>query len=227
MTWIDTILQTLKQSDGVSWAIVIFLLFLSVIAWSIFFYRLLCLKSEKRNLKKILFTMKQKELTVNELSSVATTNASTTIKSLVGQTTQLLSNQVNNNKQKSIGEFITDLQWGTLQDSLYHYNDYAVQQWQSGLSFLSTVAAVAPLLGLFGTVWGLMQSFIGISTHTTDMNAMAPGIAQALVTTLVGLLVAIPAMIMFNYLSSQVRDLDHLLSKIIQKVGETTQTFVK
>jgi biopolymer transport protein TolQ len=80
------------------------------------------------------------------------------------------------------------------------------------LSILSSSAAVAPLLGLFGTVWGLVHSFMRISeTGIADIATIAPGIAEALITTLAGLIVAIPALIMFNYLQTKTRALEHNL----------------
>jgi biopolymer transport protein TolQ len=66
---------------------------------------------------------------------------------------------------------------------------------QGGMSVLATAASVSPLLGLLGTVWGVMYSFLNIATvGTASISAVAPGIAEALITTIAGLLVAIPAM---------------------------------
>ena len=68
-----------------------------------------------------------------------------------------------------------------------------------GTVVLATIGATAPFVGLFGTVWGIMHSFIGISqTHTTNLAAVAPGIAEALLATALGLFAAIPAVVMYN-----------------------------
>lgn len=73
------------------------------------------------------------------------------------------------------------------------------QKMRSGVSPLATIGAVAPFIGLFGTVWGIMNSFIGIAqTHSTDLYAVAPGIAEALFATALGLVAAIPAVIIYN-----------------------------
>jgi biopolymer transport protein ExbB len=70
---------------------------------------------------------------------------------------------------------------------------------ESTSAALSTTASVAPLLGLFGTVWGLVHAFMNIAaTQSADITAVAPGIAEALITTIAGLLVAIPALVMYN-----------------------------
>ena len=68
-----------------------------------------------------------------------------------------------------------------------------------GTGVLATVGATAPFVGLFGTVWGIMDSFIGISrTNTTNLAVVAPGIAEALLATAMGLIAAIPAVVMYN-----------------------------
>ncbi len=68
-----------------------------------------------------------------------------------------------------------------------------------GLSVLATIGATAPFVGLFGTVWGIMNSFIGISReHTTNLAVVAPGIAEALLATAFGLAAAIPAVVIYN-----------------------------
>ena len=87
------------------------------------------------------------------------------------------------------------------------------------IAILSSSAAVAPLLGLFGTVWGLVHSFMRISeTQVADIATIAPGIAEALITTLAGLIVAIPALIMFNYLHTKTRALEHGLISLADRM---------
>jgi biopolymer transport protein TolQ len=83
---------------------------------------------------------------------------------------------------------------------------------RQGLGFLATVASAAPFIGLFGTVWGIKNAFeeIGIS-QSTSLAIVAPGIAEALGATALGLLAAIPAVVFYNKLSS---DLDGIVSKL-------------
>src|ERR1700752_5402159 len=70
-----------------------------------------------------------------------------------------------------------------------------------GTGVLATIGATAPFVGLFGTVWGIMNSFIGISeAHTTNLAVVAPGIAEALLATALGLVAAIPAVVIYNLL---------------------------
>ncbi len=72
--------------------------------------------------------------------------------------------------------------------------------------FLATTASISPFIGLFGTVWGILIAFAAIAqTGSTNLSAVAPGIAEALVTTAAGLLAAIPAVLFYNYFSHRIR----------------------
>ena len=74
-----------------------------------------------------------------------------------------------------------------------------------GMGVLASIGATAPFVGLFGTVWGIMNSFIGISNaHTTNLAVVAPGIAEALLATALGLFAAIPAVVIYNVFSRQI-----------------------
>jgi biopolymer transport protein TolQ len=84
------------------------------------------------------------------------------------------------------------------------------------ITFLATTAAATPFIGLFGTVWGIMDAFRDISmTGSTSIVAVAPGIAEALINTAAGLAAAIPALIGYNYFSHRVRVLRHRLEDFV------------
>ena len=81
-----------------------------------------------------------------------------------------------------------------------------------GTGVLATIGATAPFVGLFGTVWGIMNSFIGISeAHTTNLAVVAPGIAEALLATALGLVAAIPAVVIYNHLTRAIASYRALL----------------
>jgi biopolymer transport protein ExbB len=81
-----------------------------------------------------------------------------------------------------------------------------------GTGMLATIGATAPFVGLFGTVWGIMNSFIGISkSQTTNLAVVAPGIAEALLATAVGLAAAIPAVVIYNVFARQIASYRALL----------------
>jgi biopolymer transport protein TolQ len=92
-----------------------------------------------------------------------------------------------------------------------------VEQLQGGLSVLATVGSVAPFVGLFGTVWGIMNAFQGIAaSNNTSLAVVAPGIAEALFATALGLVAAIPAVVAYNRASG---DLNHYAHRLATLVG--------
>jgi len=91
---------------------------------------------------------------------------------------------------------------------------------EQGIPFLATTGSTSPFIGLFGTVWGIMTAFIGLSAaHTSNIQAVAPGIAEALITTAVGLVAAIPAQMFYNFLTNRVRvlavEMDNFISEFL------------
>jgi biopolymer transport protein ExbB len=98
-----------------------------------------------------------------------------------------------------------------------------------GAGLLATIGATAPFVGLFGTVWGIMNSFIGISrAHTTNLAVVAPGIAEALLATAIGLIAAIPAVIIYNGFARSVAGYRALLAdvsgEVLQHVSRDLET---
>ncbi|HEX9596051.1 MAG TPA: MotA/TolQ/ExbB proton channel family protein [Anaerolineales bacterium] len=78
---------------------------------------------------------------------------------------------------------------------------------EQNLSWLATTGAISPFIGLFGTVWGIMDAFLGLGSGAASLRAVGPGIAEALIATAAGLFVAIPAVIAYNQFLSKIREL--------------------
>ncbi|HEV2424217.1 MAG TPA: MotA/TolQ/ExbB proton channel family protein [Terriglobia bacterium] len=83
------------------------------------------------------------------------------------------------------------------------------EQW---LSFLATTGGITPFIGLFGTVWGIIDAFHGLANATTaSLHSVAPGISEALITTAAGLFAAIPAVIAYNYFLQRIKEFGTLM----------------
>ena len=96
----------------------------------------------------------------------------------------------------------------------------AGRQMIRGTGILATIGATAPFVGLFGTVWGIMNSFIGISkAQTTNLAVVAPGIAEALLATAIGLVAAIPAVIIYNHFARVTKTYLELVSRASGAAG--------
>ncbi|WP_245471487.1 tonB-system energizer ExbB, partial [Bradyrhizobium genosp. SA-3] len=89
-----------------------------------------------------------------------------------------------------------------------------------GMGVLATIGSTSPFVGLFGTVWGIMNSFIGISkSQTTNLAVVAPGIAEALLATAIGLVAAIPAVIIYNHFARVTKGYLELVSRASGAAG--------
>ena len=92
------------------------------------------------------------------------------------------------------------------------------------MTFLATTASVAPFIGLFGTVWGVMTSFAGLANaNSATLRAVAPGIADALIATAFGLFAAIPAVIAYNQFVYQIRNLAGQLDDLQNEILATAE----
>ncbi|HEX4299699.1 MAG TPA: MotA/TolQ/ExbB proton channel family protein [Gammaproteobacteria bacterium] len=97
---------------------------------------------------------------------------------------------------------------------------YEVRRMEKRLPFLATVGSAAPFIGLFGTVWGIMNSFTAIAqSHDTSLAVVAPGIAQALIGTAFGLAAAIPAVMAYNKFATEIGRYTGRLQTLISTVG--------
>lgn len=100
----------------------------------------------------------------------------------------------------------SDAQLSTIERALKRAELNEHLKLERGVTFLATVASAAPFIGLFGTVWGIMNAFHGLSSlKSTTLQAVAPGISEALVATAIGLAAAIPAAVAYNYFAVAIR----------------------
>lgn len=104
-----------------------------------------------------------------------------------------------------------------------------VSKLEGSLIFLATTASTAPFIGLFGTVWGIMTSFIGLAggEGVPSLQVVAPGIAEALVATAIGLAAAIPAAVAYNYFISKVRRIDVEMENFAAEFLNVVERYLK
>ncbi|MGE0206403.1 MAG: MotA/TolQ/ExbB proton channel family protein [Candidatus Babeliales bacterium] len=215
----------IAQSDSMTKFVLLILLFMSILCWTVFFYKIVMFRIKKRQLKEALNYLK-KVHNLDDLRTMAAAFSHTLPGYVVAKNLSFLKSLL------EVKESLMPLSEHELELLMQHVEqtiEEVLYQEESYLPILSGSAAAAPLLGLFGTVWGLVHSFIRISeTQQADIATIAPGIAEALITTLVGLLVAIPALLMFHYLNTQVRSFEHKLFNLADKLSWLVQMlFIK
>lgn len=95
-----------------------------------------------------------------------------------------------------------------------------LERLETGLAFLATVGSISPYVGLFGTVWGIMSAFIGLGqAKQADLTMVAPGIAEALIATAMGLFAAIPAVVAYNLYSSRLEFLENRFDTFMEEMS--------
>lgn len=206
----NSVWHLVAQADLVAKLVLLLLLSLSVVCWAIFFYKLILLRIKRKQMRAVRRDMKN-VTTFEQLLEVVSKHTNTLpgyflssnltfLKSMLSLPDGSVKKELRPNELEMLQQHVEQ----TAEDILLNEESY--------LPIISTTSAIAPLIGLFGTVWGLVHAFIRISEkESADIATVAPGIAEALVTTLAGLVVAIPAYVMFSYCSAQVRKLDRFL----------------
>ena len=214
-----------KQSDVVTKGVLLILLLLSIICWAIFLYKIILLRIKHRQLMNMQQQLKDVQ-TFEEMRIVSTTLLDTLPGYFLKKNLSFLKGLFERDNAKT---HLTEKELGFLQQQMEQTLEDLMRTEESYLPFLFTSASVSPLLGLFGTVWGLVHSFIRISEkQTADIATVAPGIAEALITTLARLLVAVPALVMYHYLTTQVRSIEHQLCNVADRFNVVVQRlFVK
>lgn len=199
------------HADIVVKVVMIGLILASVVTWAIFFSKGAELISHKRRLKR-----EQKLLgdarSLNQANEIA---AAFDARSL---STQLI-NEAQNELELSAGsednEGIKERTGFRLERRVAAVGRHMGR----GNGFLATIGAISPFVGLFGTVWGIMNSFIGIAqTQTTNLAVVAPGIAEALLATAIGLFAAIPAVVIYNIFARLIGGFKANLSDVAAQV---------
>ena len=197
----NSLWQLFKQSDTMTWIVLGILLGMSIVCWTIFLYKMVIWRARCSQLKDAIAKLKgakNLEDVLHTASKFTNTLAGYFLSKSLSALKSLLMTERGGKTE------LDDREWEILLHSLNQILDAVIEREQSYLPVLSVSASVATLLGLFGTIWGLMQAFLDISTqHAADITIIAPGIAEALTTTLAGLMVAFPAVVMHHILNSR------------------------
>ncbi|MEN5017827.1 tol-pal system-associated acyl-CoA thioesterase [Erwinia sp. Eh17-17] len=180
-----------QHADIVVKAVMIGLLLASVVTWAIFFSKSIELSAARKRLKR-----EQQQLagvrSLEEASQVCEGFKGLSLSALLVKEAE---NELELSAGSDDNNGIKDRTGFRLERRVAAFSRHAGR----GNGFLATIGAIAPFVGLFGTVWGIMNSFIGIAkTQTTNLAVVAPGIAEALLATAIGLVAAIPAVVIYN-----------------------------
>ena len=200
---VELVLGTGPVVAVVLWLLVAF----SVGSWGIILYKLFQISRARRQSEKfIAIFWESKNLAAIHTASVGL-KLSPVAQVFRAGYQELL--QLTRAKRQAVGSdsgFSTDLGGiANVMRSMKRQENVELTKLESGITFLATTGSSCPFIGLFGTVYGIMDSFIGIAnTNTTNLAVVAPGIAEALLATGLGLFAAIPSVIFYNVFQTRI-----------------------
>ncbi|PDN24228.1 tonB-system energizer ExbB [Salmonella enterica] len=200
-----------QHADIVVKCVMIGLILASVVTWAIFFSKSVEFFTQKRRLKREQLQLADAR-SLDQASDIA---AGFSAKSLSAQLINEAQNELELSQGSEDNEGIKDRTGFRLERRVAAVGRYMGR----GNGYLATIGAISPFVGLFGTVWGIMNSFIGIAqTQTTNLAVVAPGIAEALLATAIGLGAAIPAVVIYNIFARQIGSYKATLGDVAAQV---------
>jgi len=209
----DSLLTFFRETGPAAKVVLGILLFFSVVSWIIIFAKFIRLRRVARQSEKfVAFFRKSKRF--SEVNTIASQLGETPLTTLFKAGYAELDAQVKANRPEDPAVTASGAPSGKLviknisgvERALERAIGVELSRLTRYMTFLATTASACPFIGLFGTVFGIMQSFRAIGqTGSTSIAAVAPGISEALVNTAAGLAAAIPALIFYNYFMGKVR----------------------
>jgi biopolymer transport protein TolQ len=196
----------LENTGPVAKVVLFILLIFSIMSWGIILSKALLLRKVNRE-SDTFWKIFRKSKNLSEISMACETLRFTPLVAVLNSAVDVLQpSSVHSAKGALLVQ--TSASPAILQRTMQRSATAELTQLESRLTFLATTASVAPFIGLFGTVWGVLTSFLGLSNaDTATLRAVGPGIAEALIATAFGLFAAIPAVIAYNQFVNKVRNI--------------------
>lgn len=206
-----------EHSDGVGQGIVIFLLLGSVITWTVMLNKVMAIYRAKQLSGRFLYLFQNNRHNVAAPSLVREGMSnpgplaavySAGVEKLLefyekGQDTNIITNSGDLKPVK-----LSEAQYNAIEAVLESEVSSQIEKLETRIGLLATLVSLSPFCGLFGTVWGVMIAFCKMAdAGNADIKALAPGVGGALLTTVAGLIVAIPSLVGYNILTAMIRNL--------------------
>ncbi|HEK85053.1 MAG: protein TolQ [Candidatus Saccharicenans sp.] len=199
------VFNLISQATIVVKFILLILIIFSIFSWAIIIYKRRILKSAEKASRSFLEIFR-KSKSLNEVNEAARKYRASPLASLFQAGFRELVHLTKSNPQPAGSINAEKLE--AINRSLLRASNAEINRLEKMMSFLATCGSVTPFIGLFGTVWGIMDSFhkIGV-VRSASLVTVAPGIAEALIATAIGLFAAIPAVIAYNYFLGRIKEL--------------------
>ncbi len=201
------VLDLVKGSSPIVQAVLYLLVLFSVVSWGIIFSKYRQVRTAKSESARFveIFWQSRNLASIHDASREL---RSSPVAQVFRAGYEELLRVSQSKKESSHGESLTTELGGVdnVARAMKRATSVEITKIEKFLTFLATTASTTPFIGLFGTVWGIMNAFRGLSvTHSSSIQAVAPGIAEALIATAAGLAAAIPALIAYNHFVQRIK----------------------
>jgi biopolymer transport protein TolQ len=206
-----SLLDMILGAGAIVQFVLLFLLFFSVVSWAIIFMKHRAVRKARReNVAFLEIYVRSSKLSELFAASKKFTHSTVATVFRTGYTEQVnLSKFVKDSPATLEGPAASALEIkgiDNVERSLHRACNAEITKLESALGFLATTGSVSPFIGLFGTVWGIMDTFRGIGAKgSATLAVVAPGISEALIATAAGLAAAIPAVVFYNYFQNSIK----------------------
>jgi biopolymer transport protein TolQ len=194
------------DSRGVVLAVLILLVVFSIVSWYIIVYKAMYLRRSRQSTIQFIeafWGSKRLDAIYQAASELKHSPVSQMFKAGYIELSKLKS-QASTDGEKSMAAQLGGLE--NIERALKRTQTAEITQLERLVPFLATTGSTAPFVGLFGTVWGIMQSFVNIGAKgNASLSTVAPGIAEALIATAIGLMAAIPAVVAYNFFNDRIK----------------------
>lgn len=220
-TQTSTFLELLLRASPIAKAVLVLLLVFSIYSWAIIITKWLWLKTAERETKNFLSRF-QRGGKLSDLYQGADPGSRSPLVRVFLAGYEEINNQIGDGagRVRSVEALARVLQSATIAE---------VSQMERRLTFLATTANASPFIGLFGTVVGIIIAFLGLSTASaSSIQAVAPGIADALIATAAGIAAAVPAAIFYNHFLSRIKALTGIIDRFsLELINLVERHYVK
>ena len=201
------ILDLVRGSSLIVQGVLYLLILFSVVSWGIIFYKYRQVRISKNESERFveIFWESRNLASIHDASREL---RSSPVAQVFRAGYEELLRVSRSKKESSHGEGLTTELGGVdnVTRAMKRATSVEITKLEKSLTFLATTASTTPFIGLFGTVWGIMNAFRGLSvTHSSSIQAVAPGIAEALIATAAGLAAAIPALMAYNHFVQKIK----------------------
>ncbi|KAF8818410.1 protein TolQ [Rickettsia endosymbiont of Cardiosporidium cionae] len=203
-----SLINLFETSDTLNKAIILFLVIVSVFCWSLIISKSLHLTKTKKlmnNFEKLFWSEQNFQKIYQQVRN-----------KIDNPLALIFINAINEYKNKNQPDSKQEVKMHNIEQAMQLAQMKSIKNLNEHLSILGNIASTSPFIGLLGTVWGIIHSFQSISfAQNITIAVVAPGIAEALLVTAIGLLVAIPSLIFYNYFCSKLEEIENQIDSFI------------